>query len=160
MQDEVGGSRMENLRDFWSSANLRREVCLDLLRIYLGFGLMMKGGHFIASGGGEIVGMVQKMPFAPTMALTHLIAVAHFGGGMLLVLGMLTRLAALANVPILLGAILFVHLGEGLFTKAATLEFTILLLFLLVLIVVNGAGRLSIDHFMSKKVHASRAESS
>ena len=145
---------MENLSELWHSSDLRREVSLDLLRIYLGFGLMLKGAHFIWGSGAEIVGVVHKMPFASTMALTHLVAVAHFGGGMLLVLGMLTRLAALANVPIIAGAILFVHLGEGLFTKAATLEFTILILFLLLLIVMNGAGRFSLDHYLNRKVTA------
>ncbi len=149
---------MERMRDFWRSSDLRREVCIDLLRIYLGFGLMLKGAHFIWSSGDEVVGLVHKMSFAPTMALTHVIAIAHFGGGMLLVLGLLTRLAALANIPIIAGAIVLVHLGEGLFTKAATLEFTILILFLLILILINGAGRISLDHYVTQKVVATKTD--
>jgi uncharacterized membrane protein YphA (DoxX/SURF4 family) len=123
---------------------------MELLRIYLGVGLLLKGAHFISSGN-DLGRAVDGMPFASTVALTHLVAVAHFGGGMLLVLGLLTRLAALVNVPVILGAILFVHLDDGLFTPAATLEFTMLILFLLILIVVNGPGRFSIDHYLPIK---------
>ncbi len=51
------------------------------------------------------------IPF-PEIATWYLI-LAHGLGGILLVLGIYTRWAALANVPAMLGAIVFVHLKNG-----------------------------------------------
>jgi uncharacterized membrane protein YphA (DoxX/SURF4 family) len=73
------------------------------------------------------------------------VTIAHLAGGGLLAAGLLTRVASLIQVPALAGAILFVHLKEGLFTKAGTLELTILVLFLLVLFTIVGGGPLSAD---------------
>jgi uncharacterized membrane protein YphA (DoxX/SURF4 family) len=65
--------------------------------------------------------------------------------------GILTRLGALIQIPNLVGAVLFVHMREGLFTEGQTLEFSLLVLFLLTLISVVGAGRLSIDYYFSER---------
>jgi uncharacterized membrane protein YphA (DoxX/SURF4 family) len=58
---------------------------------------------------------------------------------------------AAIQIPNLLGAVVFVHLKAGLFTEQQTLEFTLLVLFLLSLITVVGAGRLSIDWAFAEK---------
>jgi uncharacterized membrane protein YphA (DoxX/SURF4 family) len=49
-------------------------------------------------------------------------------------------------VPILIGAVFFVHRGEGLLTATQSLEFSALVLFLLLVFVVSGAGKLSLDY--------------
>ena len=50
----------------------------------------------------------------PEIGVWYLI-VAHGLGGILLVLGLLVRWAALANIPVIAGALWFVHLQHGFF---------------------------------------------
>jgi putative oxidoreductase len=50
----------------------------------------------------------------PEIGVWYLI-LAHGLGGIMLILGILVRWAALANVPILAGALWFVHLPQGFF---------------------------------------------
>ena len=50
----------------------------------------------------------------PEIGVWYLI-VAHGLGGILLILGLLVRWAALANIPIMAGALWFVHLHQGFF---------------------------------------------
>lgn len=130
----------------WLDAN--RDVFLDLLRIYLGIGLLVKGVHFIGNGGALLQTLeLRNVPYAG-MALAHYIALAHLVGGLFLGAGFLTRIAALVQVPILVGAVFYVHLREGLFTAGQTLEFSALVLFMLLVFSLAGAGRLSLDHFL------------
>jgi uncharacterized membrane protein YphA (DoxX/SURF4 family) len=83
----------------------------------------------------------------PHPALAEPIAVAHMAGGLLLAFGLWTRAAAAVQIPILVGAVLFVHLREGLFTGAQTLEFAVLVLVILCLFALGGAGPWSVDAF-------------
>jgi len=78
--------------------------------------------------------------------MLHGVMLAHFVGGLLLTIGFLTRIAALVQVPILAGAVFFVHRQDGLFALGQSLEFSALVLFLLVIIAINGAGKLSLDY--------------
>jgi putative oxidoreductase len=50
----------------------------------------------------------------PEIAIWYLI-LAHGLGGILLVLGLLARWVAVANIPIMAGAVWFVHLKQGFF---------------------------------------------
>lgn len=50
----------------------------------------------------------------PEIGVWYLIA-AHGLGGILLILGLLVRWAALANIPVMVGALWFVHLRQGFF---------------------------------------------
>jgi uncharacterized membrane protein YphA (DoxX/SURF4 family) len=63
-----------------------------------------------------------------------------------LTLGFLTRVAAIAQIPILFGAVFFVHRQDGLFALGQSLEFSALVLFLLVIVTIAGAGKFSLDY--------------
>src|SRR5205814_3222940 len=79
-------------------------------------------------------------------AVAHYVIPVHLVGGLLLAIGLLTRLAALAQMPILIGAVFYHWMPQVLvFEQRQSFEFATLVLFLLVLIFVYGAGRLSVD---------------
>jgi uncharacterized membrane protein YphA (DoxX/SURF4 family) len=139
---------MDARRRLNAFVNRNRDVLLDLIRIYLGVGLFAKGVYF-ASHIGVVMGLLND-DFGGVL-LAHLIAFAHLCGGVLLAAGLLTRLAAAVQVPILLGAVFGVHLREGLFGPSQNLEFALLVLFLLVLFVIAGGGRLSADSFLARR---------
>jgi uncharacterized membrane protein YphA (DoxX/SURF4 family) len=54
-------------------------------------------------------------------------------------------LAALVQLPILAGAVVVVHWQDGLLSANQSLEFSALVLFLLVLVCTFGSGRWSLD---------------
>jgi uncharacterized membrane protein YphA (DoxX/SURF4 family) len=134
---------------FIAWANAHREDWLDCVRIYLGLGLLARGLLLITnSSPGYFVNLLQQsnQPWVATGFVLHYVMVAHFVGGVLLTLGFFTRLAALAQIPILFGAVFIVHRGDGLFAIGQSLEFSALVLFLLLVFAIAGAGRLSLDH--------------
>jgi putative oxidoreductase len=127
----------------WIADN--RDTVWDALRIYLGFALVIKGFVYMTHHGELAARMEQADVAFAGPALAEVVAVAHITGGLMMTFGLLTRIGAAIQIPNLLGALFFVHLREGFFTEAQTLEFTLLVLALLCVITVVGAGRLSID---------------
>jgi len=143
---------MEKLRQFIDWAEAHPKVWLDCVRIYLGLGLFIRGVFIISNTRAEFIqAVLQRMeyPWIVTVGLLHYIALAHLIGGLMLTVGLLTRIAAWVQVPILAGA-LFIHRGEGLMTGGQSLEFSALVLFLLVTFAISGAGPLSVDNGMPK----------
>jgi len=141
-----------------SVLHAHEDLGLALVRVYLGLGLFAKGVYFVGHAEGlRDLTLVHDTPFA-SMALAHYIALAHLAGGALLALGLLTRLAALVQVPILLGAVFYVHWTDGLFAGGQGLEFAGLVLALLLVYTAFGGGRYSVDHHVFDLAKLSRAE--
>lgn len=82
------------------------------------------------------------VPF-PELATWYLI-VAHGIGGICLVLGLLTRWAALINVPVMLGALLFVHLQKGFWVFNGGYEFALVLVVASLAQALLGPGALAV----------------
>ena len=140
---------MNTLAHLEQSLDAHKERAFDLLRIYLGIGLFVRGLLFIAdsSAYAELISG-SPTPTFESAALMHYVALAHIGGGLLMALGLLTRLAALIQIPILAGAVFFVHLPNGLTSADQSLEFAALVLVLLVLVFVYGSGEWSVDYYL------------
>ena len=64
----------------------------------------------------------------------------------MLTIGLFTRIAALVQVPMLFGAVFFVHLKGGLLAANQSLEFAALVLLMLCVYTVFGAGKWSCDY--------------
>lgn len=128
-----------------------KEMIFEPIRIYLGLALFAKGVYFASHIGAVMSLLDQGSLDVPRVVLAHVIAMAHLCGGLLLAAGLLTRLAAAVQVPILVGAVFFVHLRDGLFGASQNLELASLVLFLLVLSVVYGGGPWSADEFLARR---------
>ena len=129
-------------------AESRRETWLDCVRIYLGLGLLARGLLLITNTStGYFVDLLQRsgQSWLTTGVILHYVMLAHFVGGAMLTVGFLTRVAAAVQIPILAGAVFFVHRKDGLFAMGQSLEFSALVLFLLVIFFISGAGPLSVD---------------
>lgn len=143
---------MDKLQRWIDWAEAHPKVWLDGVRIYLGLGLFIRGVFIISNTRAEFVQvLLQRLeyPWIVTVGLLHYIALAHLIGGLMLTVGLLTRIAAWVQIPILAGAILL-HRGEGLMSGGQSLEFSALVLFLLVTFAIAGAGPVSVDHGMPK----------
>jgi putative oxidoreductase len=130
------------------------DVFMDLIRAYLGIGLFLKG-LFILNNRAEFLQAVQAsvgdMPFGLLLA-AHYVIPAHFAGGAMLLFGLGTRVAALAQIPLLIGAVFYVYLPRfATLELRENLEFSALVLFLLGVITVHGPGRFSVDYWARKK---------
>src|SRR5262249_43553067 len=95
---------------------------------------------------------VARMGFPPalTAPLAWYLVLAHFAGGILLVVGLWTRWAALANVPIMASAVFLIHLKQGFFLRPAGTgvggyEYALTVLAATVALVLLGSGAASID---------------
>lgn len=133
----------------------RRDYLFELIRIYLGVALFVRGLYFFLPAGREVlIGFLDTMGTAGWLSAvlwSHYVILAHLCGGLFLAIGLLTRLAALLQVPILVGAVFFVHIQEGLFTMGQSLELAVLVLFLLVIVALRGPGVWSLDHHLLHK---------
>jgi putative oxidoreductase len=139
---------MEKLRQSIVWADTHPKVWLDCVRIFLGLGLFVRGLLLITNSRADFINeMLARVghSWIVTVALLHYVALAHFVGGAMLTAGLLTRLAAGVQIPVLAGALVLIHRTEGLMSSSQSLEFSALVLFLLVVFAFAGAGPLSVD---------------
>jgi len=143
---------MDRLRKLLKWIQDNSDVLFDVVRIYIGVGLAIRGFLAVVDPGffGSWLADFGVTGAAASAARLYIIA-AHLAGGILLALGYLTRLAALVQLPILIGAVFFIHFPEGLAATDQSLEFSALVLFLVTLFAVRGSGRLSVMSYLRKK---------
>ncbi len=140
---------MEYVKRLCALLSQRRDIGLDLLRIYLGIGLFVRGALFISNPDMLLNYLDESGEWFWPFALSHYVALAHMAGGLMLAIGLFTRAATLAQIPPLAGAVFFVHAGEGLFSRGQSLELSALVLAMLGVLFFFGAGRLSVDHYLN-----------
>lgn len=125
-----------------------------VLRVTVGVILAAHGAQKLFGwfGGYGLEGTGQWMEsvgFAPGYLMALLAGLAEFGGGIALVLGLLTRPAA-AVAAFTMAMAMTVHLGNGLFVSNGGYEFALLLLSASVALVYMGGGSLSVDRLIAK----------
>lgn len=143
-----------NLNQTKTWVHSHADVMMDLVRIYLGVALFFKGIYFMMNHDQ----LLQIMDEAGTKsiisaAIAHYVVPVHLFGGLLLAVGLLTRFAAAAQIPILVGAVFYVHLPKLTLMSAEprqNLELSALVLFLTCLVFAHGSGRFSVDHLITK----------
>jgi putative oxidoreductase len=96
-------------------------------------------------------------------ALTLLVILAEFFGAIGILVGCLTRIAAAGIAAVMIGAVLLVHLPHGFFmnwtgTQAGEgFQFHLLVLGMCAALVVAGAGRVSVDAWLARRLEERRA---
>ncbi|WP_242918553.1 DoxX family membrane protein [Pontibacter liquoris] len=124
---------------------------LDFVRIGLGLFILAKGIMFIQNTD-ALLHILRTSRFEwVSLGLAHYVAFSHLFGGLLITLGLLTRVAILFQIPILLGAVIFVNSQRGFYVENTELWLSLLVLGLLIFFLIFGSGRFSLDHYM--KVH-------
>lgn len=123
----------------------RIDLALAIIRVVVGAIFIAHGGQkLFVFGIDGVTGAFTQMG-APLPAITApLVALVEFAGGIALVLGLLTRLAAMAIALVMVGAILLVHLRNGFFAPTG-FEFPLALLSAAIAFVVTGGGTYSVD---------------
>jgi putative oxidoreductase len=133
---------MNRLQRFEHWGNTHHPKWLDIIRIVLGLFLCYKGIDFLQNTSNITGPLSSKTSFGsfPVILISHYVVFAHILGGILIVLGVLTRLACLIQLPILLGAIIFINSAKDIFKPYSELFLSILVLLLLVYFIIVGNG--------------------
>ena len=123
---------------------------LTVLRIFVGVIFAAHGSQKLFGwfGGGGLTGTAQWMEsigLGPGTLMAALAGGTEFFGGLALIIGLLARPAALGLSFTLLVAIFSVHIHNGLFMANNGYEFALALLGGTVAVLIEGAGKLSID---------------
>jgi len=126
---------------------------LSVLRIIVGCIIFFKGLFFIQNTDALNAMIANSAVSIYAVALAHYVALAHLMGGVLIILGLITRLAVLFQIPILLGAVFFVNAQKGFYSIHSELGYSLIVLALLVTILIFGSGKWSLDSFMRTHEH-------
>ena len=123
---------------------------LTAIRIVVGIIFAAHGAQklFGMFGGYGIAGTAQYMEslgLAPGHLMAILAGGTEFFGGLALIIGLLTRPAALGLTFLSLVAIFSVHIHNGLFMANNGYEFALVLLGGSIAVLIEGAGKLSAD---------------
>ena len=132
----------------WS--NKHHPKWMIVLRVGLGLCLFIKGIQFIQNTTliGQIISGSSLQNFT---WLQTVIPWLHLLCGVMIIIGLFTRIASLVQIPILIGAIFFVHSKKGVFAGESDLLFSIVILLLLVIFLIEGGGPLSWDNSIRKE---------
>lgn len=128
-----------------------------ILRVPVGLILAAHGAQKLFGwfGGNGLVGTARwlsSMGMEPGLLMAVLAGSAEFFGGLALVLGVLTRPAAVVAAFTMLVAIFSVHIGNGLFAADGGYEYALVLMVALIALAIQGGGYLSIDKALSEKI--------
>lgn len=133
-----------------SLAVTRAGYGLTILRVLVGIIFVAHGAQKLFGwfGGYGLAGVAQWMEsigLAPGYLMALMAGSAEFFGGLALIIGLLVRPAAAVLTFTLLVAIFSVHIGNGFFMSDNGYEFALALMAATLALLIEGAGRLSVD---------------
>lgn len=127
------------------------DVALLVTRVAVGFVLLahglQKAFEFTPAG---TAGAFTQMGVPAAGAVAWLTMLAEIIGGAAIILGVLTPVFALVNLVSMIGAILLVHLPNGVFVTANGYELVLSIAAALVAVAAFGAGRWSVDGLLGR----------
>ncbi len=137
------------------------DTAFTLIRLVLGSVMFAHGaqkmlGWFGGYGFKGTMGFFTQMMHIPA-PLAFLAIAAEFFGGLGLIVGLLTRVAAFGISVNMLVAIFTVHMANGFFMnwtgqqKGEGFEYHLLVLAMTIALMIRGAGAFSIDRALSEK---------
>lgn len=134
---------METITKLNRWANAHTNPLTDVLRLMFGAFIFYKGILYLTQT--EVLYSIFKTVGGEGayFFMVHYVALSHLCGGLFIMMGLITRLSALMQLPILLGAIVFNILGSlsNLSLAEAVITFIICIFF-----VLYGSGKHSVDY--------------
>ena len=120
--------------------------------IFAAHGAQKLFGWFGGYGLAGTAGWMESIGITPGVAMALLAGSAEFFGGLVLILGLLIRPAAAALVVTMLVAIFTVHWSGGMFMSNNGYEFALALLAASAALLIGGAGKVSLDTWLARKL--------
>ena len=134
-----------------SASPAQLHLGLAVLRLVIGLVFVAHGGQkLFVYGLDGVSGAFGQMGIPMAGIAGPLVAFVEFFGGLALIVGLLTRLAALGLAVTMLGAIGLVHLKGGFFLPNGY-EYAFALLGAALTLALTGAGRWSVDERLARR---------
>ncbi|PAU80569.1 DoxD-like family protein [Halovibrio salipaludis] len=132
-------------------------VAALVLRVPVGLILAAHGAQKLFGwfGGYGLTGTAQwlaSIGLEPGYLMALMAGSAEFFGGLALVVGLLTRPAAVVAAFTMLVAIFAVHIGNGLFMANNGYEYALTLFVVTLTLAIQGAGRFALDNQLLKRL--------
>lgn len=129
------------------------DIGLFLLRLALGVIFIVHGGQkafgwFGGSGPNDLAPMVEAMGFRPAAFWAWMLIIAEFGGGVGIIIGLLTPLWALSILSTMVIAVWKVHGPNGFLMSNQGYEYNLALGAMALCLLLTGPGRLSLDYLL------------
>ena len=126
------------------------DISLLVLRLVLGVIFIAHGaqklfGSFGGPGLKGTAGFFEQLDIKPPYLMAVLAGLAEFVGGILVAVGFLAPVAAVALIVTMAVAVLTVHLKNGFFAQNGGYEFNLALAGIALTVLLAGAGALSLD---------------
>lgn len=123
---------------------------LDVIRVALGIFLFLKGLGFMESSA-SLKAMIESQPGIALssgwlMAVVYYVIFVHFVGGILITLGVMTRLSALVQLPVVFCAVIFIDYLQSPFNTDLISSVTAFVL--LIVFAVIGSGKWSLESYL------------
>ncbi len=132
-----------------------------VLRLGVGLVFAVHGFSKLTNGPAQFSSMLTGLGVGAPLVFAWLVTIAELVGGLLIIVGLLTRLATLPLIATLAGAILLVKVDVGIIAPMGSpmpgAEVDIALLAGLVALLFMGPGRLSIDRMVGVEAQADRS---
>jgi len=139
-----------NLAGFYESW---RDVAYTLIRVIVGFNLLMHGwlkvGTFGLAGTG---GFMDSIGLHPGIAFAVAAIFLETIGAICIIIGLFTRFFAAALAIEVAVALFAVHIKAGFFWNSGATEYVLLLGIVLFAIAIRGGGPYSVDHRIGKEL--------
>ena len=130
-------------------ANAHTNLGFDALRVLLGAFLFYKGVDFMAQTD-RIIDVLQPIDtLGWTLIIVHYISMVHLFGGILIMIGLLTRMSILFQLPILIAAVLVNFIGEMVVINLLQASVALLLS---AFFLIYGSGKHSADYMLKMRV--------
>ena len=136
---------MATIKSLNKWANAHTYYPLDLLRIILGAFFFIKGLQFISQTHMLTELVAPLRGYGGVMLMIHYVAPVHLVGGLLIAFGLLTRWSLVAQIPILIGALL-INLVGPMDWGNFLLAFVVTLV--TVFFIFYGSGKHSVDYYL------------
>jgi putative oxidoreductase len=138
-------------RSLLTATPSQQQLGVAIVRIFTGIVFFMHGWQKVFQFGFPgVTGAFTKMGVPMPGVMGPFIALLELLGGLALIIGLLTRLAALGLMFDMLGAILLVHLAGGFFLPAGY-EYALVLFANCLALVLGGPGSLSADAALASR---------
>jgi len=129
------------------------DVAYALMRIVIGYILLMHGWTKVGAGAGAIASNVMaKNGLEPSIAFAYAAMFLETVGAICIILGLFARFFAAALAVEMAIAFVFVHAAKGFAASQGGFEYVLLLGIVLFVIAIRGGGRYSIDRMIGKEL--------
>jgi putative oxidoreductase len=139
---------VQRLNTFRHYVDIHHPMWLDIIRIFLGIAIFIKGIFFIQNSDALLEIMQHSRIKGWAFIVEHQVAFTYLVGGILIAIGLLTRIAIAFSLLVFFGSIFCCLTDTGFFSVYSDLAFSVVVFVLLIFYMVWGPGKFSVDTYM------------